>query len=94
MEIPISISFVPNLLMEKTPIVSSAGFAPATSPFFFFAEETSRKRGGERIPSGRRARLGDASGGRAAAAPCRGWHGILVSGRPARARDSSGGMGE
>ena len=28
-EIPISSSFDPNLLMEKTPTVSSAGFAPA-----------------------------------------------------------------
>jgi len=28
-EIPISSSFDPNLLMEKTPMVSSAGFAPA-----------------------------------------------------------------
>jgi hypothetical protein len=32
MEIPISSSFDPNLLMEKTPIVSSAGFAPALNP--------------------------------------------------------------
>jgi len=61
----------------------------ATIPFSFFCggKETSRKRGGERIPAGRRARLGDAErwprgGGMASSS----------RGRPAHARESSGGM--
>ena len=81
-------------LGASTPSESAAPLATIPFSFFCGGKETSRKRGGERIPAGRRARLGDASGRRAAAAPCRGWHGILVSGRPAHARDSSGGMGE